>query len=151
MPPAHNRLINEALHGVKELPPNRRTSSSIDRCRLRNLQREGHRTPIRFELQRRGPQSSSGNIKILSTSDTYPQSWTTDRKSQPCAVSQMSNAHNHCDASPGIAVKYGNGDLETIERLVDIRHYEVQVTPDNCAATLISVDQIVEDEYTVIF
>jgi hypothetical protein len=36
-------------------------------------------------------------------------------------------------------------ELETIERLVDIGHYEVQVTPDNCAATLISVDQIVED------
>ena len=38
---------------------------------------------------------------------------------------------------------------ETIERLVDIGHYEVQVTPDNCAATLISVDQIVEDGHTV--
>ena len=55
-------------------------------------------------------------------------------------VSKMSNAHNHRDATPGTAVKYGNGELETIERLVDIKHYEVQVTPDNCAATLISVD-----------
>ena len=61
------------------------------------------------------------------------------------AVSQMPNAHNHRDAPPGTAVKYGNGELETIERLVDIGHYEVQVTPENCAATLISVDQIVED------
>ena len=58
----------------------------------------------------------------------------------------MPNAHNHRDAPPGTAVKYGNGELETIERLVDIGHYEVQVTPDNCAATLISVDQIVEDQ-----
>ena len=67
------------------------------------------------------------------------------------AVSQMPNAHNHRDAPPGTAVKYGNGELETIERLVDIGHYEVQVTPDNCTATLISVDQIVEDGHTVSF
>jgi hypothetical protein len=65
------------------------------------------------------------------------------------AISKMPNAHNHRDAPPGTAVKYGNGELETIEHLVDIGHYEVQVTPDNCAATLISVDQIVEDEHTV--
>ena len=67
------------------------------------------------------------------------------------AVSQMPSAHNHRDAPPGTAVKYGNGELETIERLVDIGHFEVQVTPDNCAATLISVDQIVEDGHTVAF
>ncbi len=67
------------------------------------------------------------------------------------AVSKISNAHNHRDAAPGTAVKYGNGELETIERIVDIGHYEVQVTPDNCAATLISVDQIVEDGHTVTF
>ena len=67
------------------------------------------------------------------------------------AVSKMPNAHNHRDAPPGSAVKYGNDELETIERLVDIRHYKVQVTPDNCAATLISVDQIVEDGHTVTF
>ena len=58
------------------------------------------------------------------------------------AVSKMPNAHNHRDAPPGTEVKYGNGEVETIERLVDIGHYEVQVTPD---ATFISVDQIVED------
>ena len=40
------------------------------------------------------------------------------------AVSKMPNAHNHRDAPPGTAVKYGNGELETIERLVDIGHYE---------------------------
>ena len=67
------------------------------------------------------------------------------------AVSKMHNAHNHRDAPPGTVVKYGNGEFETIERLVDIGHYEVQVTPDNCAATLISVDQIVEDGHTVTF
>ena len=67
------------------------------------------------------------------------------------AVSKMPNAHNNRDAPPGTAVKYGNGELETIERLVDIGHYEVQVTPDNFAATLISVDQIVEDGHTVTF
>ena len=31
IPPVRNRWINEATHGVKELPPNRRISSSIDR------------------------------------------------------------------------------------------------------------------------
>ena len=59
------------------------------------------------------------------------------------AVSKMPNAHNHRDAPSGTAVKYGNGKLETIERLVDIGHYEVQVTPDVCAETLISVDQTI--------
>jgi hypothetical protein len=41
------------------------------------------------------------------------------------AVSKMPNAHNHRDAPSGTAVKYGNGELEKIERLVDIGHYEV--------------------------
>ncbi len=67
------------------------------------------------------------------------------------AVSKMPNAHNHRDAPPGTAVKYGNGELETIERLVDIKHYDVQVTPDNCAATFISVDQIGEDGHAYTF
>ena len=67
------------------------------------------------------------------------------------AVSKIPNVHNHRDAPPGTAVKYGNDELETIERLVDIGHYESQVTPDNCAVTLISVDQIVEDGHTVTF
>ena len=74
----HQRTIdnNEALHEVKEPPPNRRTSSSIDRCRLRNL--------LRSEPHRYRPQSSSGNIKIPSKFGTYPQSWTPDRNSQAC-------------------------------------------------------------------
>jgi hypothetical protein len=67
------------------------------------------------------------------------------------AVSRMPMAHNHRDAPPGTAVKYGNGEIETIERLVDIGHYEVQITPDNCSTSLISVDQIVEDGHTVTF
>ena len=56
-------------------------------------------------------------------------------------------------APPGISVKYENDELKTIERLLaDIGHFEVQVTPDNCAVTLIiSVDQIVEDGRTVSF
>jgi hypothetical protein len=33
--------------------------------------------------------------------------------------------------SPGTAVKYSNGEIETIERFVDIGHYEVQITPTN--------------------
>ena len=41
------------------------------------------------------------------------------------ALSKMPYAHNYRDASSGTAVKYGNGELETIQRLVDIRHYEV--------------------------
>ena len=67
------------------------------------------------------------------------------------AVNRMPAAHNHRDAPPGTAVKYGNGEIETIERLVDIGHYEVQITPDNCSTSLISVDQIVADGHTVTF
>ena len=67
------------------------------------------------------------------------------------AVNRMPAAHNHRDAPPGTAVKYGNGEIETIERLVDIGHYEVQITPDNCPTSLISVDQIVADGHTVTF
>jgi hypothetical protein len=66
-------------------------------------------------------------------------------------VNRMPAAHNHRDAPPGTAVKYGNGEIETIERLVDIGHYEVQITPDNCSTSLISVDQIVADGHTVTF
>ena len=67
------------------------------------------------------------------------------------AVSRMPSAHNHRDAPPGTAVKYGNGEIETIEKLVDIGNYEVQVTPDNCQASLINVDQLVQDGHTVTF
>jgi hypothetical protein len=67
------------------------------------------------------------------------------------AVNRMPAAHNHRDAPPGTAVKYGNGEIETIERLVDIGHYKVQITPDNCSTSLISVDQIVADGHTVTF
>jgi hypothetical protein len=67
------------------------------------------------------------------------------------AVNRMPTAHNHRDAPPGTAVKYGNGEIEIIERLVDIGHYEVQITPDNCSTSLISVDQIVADGHTVTF
>ena len=35
--------------------------------------------------------------------------------------------------------------------MVDIGHYEVQITPDNCFTSLISVDQIVADGHTVTF
>jgi hypothetical protein len=63
----------------------------------------------------------------------------------------MPAAHNHRDAPPGTADKYGNGEIETIERVVDSGHYEVQITPDNCSTSLISVDQIVEDGHTVTF
>ncbi len=67
------------------------------------------------------------------------------------AVNRMPAAHNHRDAPPGTAVKYGNGEIETIERLVDIGHYEVQIIPDNCSTSLISVDQIVAGGHTVTF
>ena len=63
----------------------------------------------------------------------------------------MPAAHNHRDAPPGTAVKYGNGEIETIEQLVDISHYEVQITSDNCSTSLISVHQIVADGHTVTF
>jgi hypothetical protein len=67
------------------------------------------------------------------------------------AVNRMPAAHNHRNAPPDTAVKYGNREIETIERLVDIGHYEVQINPYNCFTSLISVDQIVEDGYTVTF
>ena len=67
------------------------------------------------------------------------------------AVNRMPAVHNHRDTPPGTAVKYGNGEIETIERLVDIGHYEVQIIPDNCSTSLISVDQIVADGHTVTF
>ena len=65
------------------------------------------------------------------------------------AVSCMPSVYDHRDAPPGTAVKYGNGEIKNIERLVDIGHYEVQITPDNCQASLISVNQLVHDEHTV--
>ena len=64
------------------------------------------------------------------------------------AVNRMPAAHNHRDTPPGTVVKYGNGEIETIERLADIGHYEVQITPDNCSTSLISVDLIVEDGHS---
>ncbi len=67
------------------------------------------------------------------------------------AVNRMPAAHNHRDAPPGTAVKSGNGEIETIERLVDIGHCEVQITPDNCSTSLISVDHIVADGRTATF
>jgi hypothetical protein len=70
---------------------------------------------------------------------------------EPNAVNRTPAAHIHRDAPPGTAIKYGNGEIETIERLVDIGHYAVQITPDNCSTSLISVDQIVEDGHTVTF
>jgi hypothetical protein len=79
--------------------------------------------PTQFEPRRQGRQSSCVSTRTQSTSGTYPQSWTPES-----AVNKMPNAHNHRDAPPGTAVKYGNDELETIERLVDIGHYEVQVT-----------------------
>ena len=66
-------------------------------------------------------------------------------------INKMPTAHNHRDAPPGTTVKYGNGEIETIERLVDIGQNEVQDTPDICQASLISVDQIVQDGHTVTF
>ena len=35
--------------------------------------------------------------------------------------------------------------------MVDIGYYEVQITPDNCSTSLISVDQIVADGHTGTF
>ena len=67
------------------------------------------------------------------------------------AVNRMPAAHNHRDAPPDTAIKYGNGEIETIERMFDIGHYEVQINPDNCSTSLISVDQIVADGHTVTF
>ena len=96
---------------------------------------------FKFQRKHKNPKHISAIVDTGAQVTIMPES----------AVSKMSNAHNNRDAPPGIAVKYGNGELETIERLVDIGHYEVQVTPDNCAASLISVDQIVEDGHTVTF
>ena len=109
-----------------------------------NTVRTSTTTTSKFQRHHKNPKHIRNISAIVDTGaqvTTMPES----------AVSKMPNAHNHRDAPPGTAVKYGNGELETIERLVDIGHYEVQVTPDNCAATLISVDQIVEHGHTVTF
>ena len=98
----------------------------------------------RNNMRCRPPYGSSTTLTIIDTGaqvTTMPES----------AVNRMPTAHNHRDAPPGTAVKYGNGEIETIERLVDIGHYEVQITPNNCSTSLISVDQIVADGYTVTF
>jgi hypothetical protein len=60
------------------------------------------------------------------------------------AVNRMPSAHNHRDAPPGTAVKYGYGEIETIESR-PLR------SPGHCPASLISVDQIVQDGHTVTF
>lgn len=62
----------------------------------------------------------------------------------PWTVCQVHTKYR--DEPPGTAVKYGNGEIETIESIVDIGQIEVvQVTPNNCSASLISVNEIVQD------
>ena len=38
-----------------------------------------------------------------------------------------------------MSLQSSNGEIEIIESLVDIGHFEVQVMPDNCSESLISV------------
>ncbi len=169
-----NYLIRAAL-ADNQLDNDATSSSSIDQRRVPG----GKRTTINeedkfFHRSLRTPRPTTGatsNFNTVRTSTTKTSKFQRKHKNPKhirnisaivdtgaqvttmpeSAVSKMPNAHNHHDAPPGTAVKYGNGELETMERLVDIGHYEVQVTPDNCAATLISVDQIVEDGHTVTF
>ena len=44
------------------------------------------------------------------------------------AVNRMLAAHNHRDAPPGTAAKYGNREIETIERTVNIGLYSAPTT-----------------------
>ena len=101
----------------------------------------------RIDPSRKGTAQTRNILNISAIVDTGAQVTTMPES----AVSRMPQAHNHRHAPPGTAVKYGNGEYEAIETLVDIGHFEVQVTPDNCEATLISVDQIVANGHTVTF
>ena len=61
----------------------------------------------KFQSKHKNPKHIRNIFAIVDTGaqvKTIPES----------AVSKMPNAHNHRDAPPGNAVKYGNGELETI-------------------------------------
>ena len=62
------------------------------------------------------------------------------------AVNRMPAAHNHRDALPGTAVKYGNGEIKTIERFVDIGHYDVQIVADGHTVTFSANETIITDD-----
>jgi hypothetical protein len=55
------------------------------------------------------------------------------------------------DAPHGTAVMYGDGKLQPIDKIVDIGSYDFQLTPEHCAATLVSVHQIVKAGHEVTF
>jgi hypothetical protein len=98
-----------------------------------------------------GPRIRTGPIRSIHNVSAIVDTGAQVTTMPESAVSQMPSAHNHRHAPPGTAVKYGNGEYEAIETLVDIGQFEVQVTPDNCEATLISVDQIVSNGHNVTF
>ena len=60
------------------------------------------------------------------------------------ALNQMPAAHNHRDAPPGTAVKYGNGEIETIERLVDIRSRSSRM--DTQSNSISATETIITDD-----
>jgi hypothetical protein len=70
--------------------------------------------PDKFKRHHKNPKYIRNISTIVDTGvqvTTMPES----------AVSnKIPNTHNYRDAPPSTAVKYENGDLETIERLVDI-------------------------------
>jgi len=59
--------------------------------------------------------------------------------------------HNLRPAPHGTAVMYGNGTMQRVDKLIDVGTYDFQLTPDKCAATLVSVDQIVKSGHDVTF
>ena len=130
--PLLNSIFESAKPGTKSNIRTLKTAPLSERIRQNqhNLRKQAHKQRMVNAIFDTGAQVT-----------TMPES----------AVNRMPSAHNHRDAPPGTAVKYGNGEIETIESLVDIGHFEVQVTPDNCSTSLISVDQIVQDGHTVTF
>jgi hypothetical protein len=46
---------------------------------------------------------------------------------------------------------YGNGTMQEVQHIVGVGNYDFQLTPDKCAATLVSVDQIVKAGHDVTF
>jgi hypothetical protein len=72
----------------------------------------------KFKRQYKNPK----HIRIISAVVNTGAQVTTMPES---VVSMVPNAHNHRDVPPDSPVKYGNGELETTERLVDIGHYKI--------------------------
>ena len=55
------------------------------------------------------------------------------------------------DAPPDTAVCYGNGQTETIESIVESGDYDIEVAPDHCKSSLVSIHAITCQGHSVTF